>query len=219
MSSLTYKEKEKLEELFVKGGYVLEFNNKTFGEFFRETVDIDIHADKYCTTGESNSKAKKLRKFWKIEDDSIVGTAMKEMIDRVRVSNSDHFDEEKTTENAKKIENLKKECSSIIDKLLEEGRGSNLYLHKQIANYPTFNQKHFRDKIKRIEDALKNGDVELAIGTAKELIESCCKTILSERNSSLKNTSPKIQDLIKETMKNLKLTSDDIDEKKRVAML
>jgi hypothetical protein len=39
-----------------------------------------------------------------------------------------------------------------------------------------------RDLIERIEGAIDN-DPALAIGTAKELVESCCKTILAERQA------------------------------------
>jgi hypothetical protein len=41
LSSLTYIEKQKLErELRMEGGYVLNFSNRTFEEFFREVAGI-----------------------------------------------------------------------------------------------------------------------------------------------------------------------------------
>ena len=44
MSSLTHIEKQKLErELRMSGGYVLDFSNRTFEEFFREVVGVQIY--------------------------------------------------------------------------------------------------------------------------------------------------------------------------------
>jgi hypothetical protein len=51
----------------------------------------------------------------------------------------------------------------------------------------------------------------LAIGTAKELVESCCKTILAERQA-LPGGKPELPQLIKETFKELKLLPADIPE-------
>jgi len=68
-------------------------------------------------------------------------------------------------------------------------------------------------QITRMEAAVNN-DPDLAIGTAKELIESCCKTILSERKVDI-GSSMDIPKLVKATVKELKLTPKDIaDEAK-----
>jgi hypothetical protein len=45
MTSLTHIEKQKLErELGMSSGYVLNFSNRTFEEFFREVVGVEIYA-------------------------------------------------------------------------------------------------------------------------------------------------------------------------------
>jgi len=44
------------------GGYVLDFSNRTFEEFFREVVEININAPQYQLG--SASKAQRLRAFW-----------------------------------------------------------------------------------------------------------------------------------------------------------
>lgn len=75
--------------------------------------------------------------------------------------------------------------------------------HKVDANY-------IAQQITRMELAVTN-DPDLAIGTAKELIESCCKTILADRNVDIdKNWD--LPQLAKATMKELKLTASDIPE-------
>ncbi len=79
MSSLTDIEKRYLEKLLgMGGGYVLDFTDATFGEFF-ERHNVDIHGNKYRTFG--TSKAKKLRAFWASEPDQRVGTVLFEMLD------------------------------------------------------------------------------------------------------------------------------------------
>lgn len=79
MSSLTDIEKRYFEKLFGMGsGYVLDFSDATFGEFFHR-YEVDIHGHKYQTLG--TSKAKKLRAFWESEPDQLVGAVLAEMLD------------------------------------------------------------------------------------------------------------------------------------------
>ena len=79
MSSLTDIEKRYFEKLFDMGrGYVFDFSDATFGEFFRRH-NVDIHGRKYQAFG--TSKAKKLRAFWESEPDRLVGAALSEMLD------------------------------------------------------------------------------------------------------------------------------------------
>ena len=79
MSSLTHIETRYLEKLFEMGdGYVLDFTDATFGEFFGRH-NVDIHGSKYKIVG--TSKAKKLRAFWRLEPDRLVGAVLSEMLD------------------------------------------------------------------------------------------------------------------------------------------
>jgi hypothetical protein len=71
------------------------------------------------------------------------------------------------------------------------------------------------DQIRRMESAVES-DPSLAIGTAKELIETCCKTILSERGKPVTGT-PDISTLTKVTLKELKLIPEGIHETTRGA--
>ena len=70
-------------------------------------------------------------------------------------------------------------------------------------------------QITRMEAAVNN-DPSLAIGTAKELIESCCKTILSERGLT-QGSSDDLPKLVKATVKELKLTPKDIPDEAKAA--
>lgn len=72
MSSLKMTERQILEEHFgMSGGYVLNFSDRTSGEFVLEAVGRNIHDTKYTAGG--TSKANKLRTFWRAESDQMAG--------------------------------------------------------------------------------------------------------------------------------------------------
>src|SRR5665213_3007524 len=80
MSSLTIADKHNLEKfLGMGGGYVLNFSDRTFGEFMFEAANADIHSERYISEG--TSKARKLRSFWKIEPDYQVGKLILALLD------------------------------------------------------------------------------------------------------------------------------------------
>lgn len=70
-------------------------------------------------------------------------------------------------------------------------------------------------QITRMDAAVLN-DPGLAIGTVKELVETCCKTILADRGIAY-SKSADIPELVKLTSKELELTPDDIPEKAKAA--
>jgi hypothetical protein len=79
----------------------------------------------------------------------------------------------------------------------------------------SFDAKHMADQIRRMESAVES-DPSLAIGTAKELIETCCKTILEERGKPIIG-APDVSTLTKETLKELKLVPEGVPEAARGA--
>ncbi|WP_373032872.1 hypothetical protein [Sulfurovum sp.] len=80
MSSLKTIEKKYFEDLLgVASGYVLEFTNATYAEFFRETANIDIYSTKYAFNGDS--KGKRLRAFWEKESDLLVGKVLTALLE------------------------------------------------------------------------------------------------------------------------------------------
>ncbi|MBW0000317.1 MAG: hypothetical protein JO015_14550 [Verrucomicrobia bacterium] len=70
--------------------------------------------------------------------------------------------------------------------------------------------RHLAEQIRRTEQSVES-DPELAIGTAKELVETCCKTILAERGKPVAGT-PDMPSLLKETFKELRLVPEGIHE-------
>lgn len=79
-----------------------------------------------------------------------------------------------------------------------------------IKNESVFNADYLIRQVNRIETAISS-DPDLAIGTSKELIETCCKTILQECDVTF-DENWEITKLVKITFKQLKLTPDDIPD-------
>lgn len=195
------REKRVLEDfLGMGGGYVLNFSDRTFSEFVHEAVDIELHSDKYSIHG--SSKAKKLRAVWEVESDYLVGRLLNALIDYAQDASRE------TTEEAKK---LVERSRAIASRLL--AGGPSLDDLKQKAR--SLDANHLAEQIRRMEDSVET-DPSLAIGTAKELIETCCKTILSERGQKISCT-PDIPTLTKATLKELNLVPEGVPNAARGA--
>ncbi|KKZ09982.1 MAG: hypothetical protein TQ37_10415 [Candidatus Synechococcus spongiarum 15L] len=83
MSSLTHIEKLVLEKAFqMGGGYVLHFSDRTFAELF-DQHKIDISSPEYEDLG--SSKAKRLRRFWELEPDQLVGAVLSDMLNSYEI--------------------------------------------------------------------------------------------------------------------------------------
>lgn len=80
-------------------------------------------------------------------------------------------------------------------------------------NAAEFDAKRLAEQIRRIEQSIES-DPALAIGTAKELIETTCETILAERGKPVAGT-PDIPTLTKETLKELRLVPDGVPDSAR----
>lgn len=191
MSSLTAIEKNKLEKLFgMHTGYVLQFSNRTFEIFFSD-FEIEIYSEKYNQG--SGSKASYLRSFWRIESDHLVGQTILGMIEAATFSEED--------------KELVQTCKEISQRLLS----GKLNLSNIKSTINSFNLQYIENQIRRIENSI-NSDPDLAIGTSKELVESCCKTILNERAVQFDDKSDDLPKLMKLTLKELNLVPESIQD-------
>ncbi len=129
MSSLKPREMRLLEDLFsMSGGYVLTFSNEFFESLFRRAVGIEIYTDKYGFNG--NSKAKRLRAFWEVGQDSEVGKVLAEMLDVWEYENPQNNTGERDSRYG--------EARSIVTRLLGEENIQTdpvtLFLNKNFGN-------------------------------------------------------------------------------------
>jgi len=80
VSDLTAVEKRKIERALGMGsGYVLNFSNRTFADFFLDSVGLDIDDEKYDYA--SGSKANRMRAFWDKESNYLVGKVLGSLFD------------------------------------------------------------------------------------------------------------------------------------------
>lgn len=146
MSNLTPKEKRKLESLFdMAGGYVLNFSNRTFDEFLSE-LHIDIYNDKYAVNGDS--KAKRMRAFWELESNHLVGIAIKELIE--------YGIDEKLFNNQE--QSLIDDCLKISQRLISEQKVCEADSIKAIKP-----EKDFELLVKEIRQAIESNEPEKAL--------------------------------------------------------
>lgn len=79
MSDLSGSERRKLEKLLGMGsGYVLNFSDRTFAEFFDE-YRVEIDAERYKARG--TSKANRMRTFWDLDANYVVGRVISGLIE------------------------------------------------------------------------------------------------------------------------------------------
>lgn len=80
MAKLKHSERRLLESALRMGsGYVLNFSDRTYAEFFEDEFGIDIDHEKYRINGDS--KAKRLRTFWEVEDETTVARVLRRLWD------------------------------------------------------------------------------------------------------------------------------------------
>ena len=202
MSSLKALEKRKIEDLLgMQSGYVVSSNalsNRSFAEFFQDTLGIDIYSGRY--SGKGDSKANHLRSFWEIEPDHLVGEALAGLFEIWVYENPRPWD---GTTSA-----LFQSCEAIAARLKSAANDPTIHHIRNMA--VTFDAKHLAEQIKRMQKAIES-DPPLALGTAKELVETCCRTILRERGKPVTG-SPDVPALTKAAMKELKLVPESVPD-------
>lgn len=74
------KERQNLEHVLgMESGYVLDFTDRTFDAFFRETIGIDPEEHTHLFTGRGTSKAKRLRSFIEKGRPNVVAKLLREL--------------------------------------------------------------------------------------------------------------------------------------------
>ncbi|MCH7764898.1 MAG: hypothetical protein IIB95_14375 [Candidatus Marinimicrobia bacterium] len=140
MAKLKSNELLKIEKLFgFKSGYVLDFTNATFEQFFRTSFNIEIYSDKYEVYGDS--KGKRLRAILEIENNLIVGNVINELIEYWRTSKMLADSEITSSE-----ELLSKHCQDIADRLKGKIAGKQL-MTETYDNEKDFLKQNFGDII------------------------------------------------------------------------
>lgn len=139
MANLKASERRKLEDLFgMRSGYVLNFSDQTYSEFFND-YRVDINADLYRENG--NSKAKRMRVFWNITPNHMVGRVIEGLITygiQENCFSNDHL-------------SLIDNCKEISHRLLSDQSVTELDILTLIADERNFEvlAEHIREAIEK----------------------------------------------------------------------
>lgn len=152
MSNLSSLEKIKLEKFFgMSSGYVLNFSNRNFREFFLDNFRIDIYDSKYDYG--SGSKANRLRSFWIKEPNHIVGKLISDLLDYCKVQKQIGFQEFSLAE-----KDLIGECNKIAERLKQDSTVENIDVIQPYAD-----DKNFSLLAKSILESINNNEPETAL--------------------------------------------------------
>lgn len=194
-------------KLFNRSGYVLDFSTVDFDTFTMESVGVALCA-KYGL-----SKGKSLNSF--------VNEATDDMSNKLLLDLLEYYESQ--------YPNFENERDGINDPyswgVTNETYGKYYAKCKEIAQrikasqFSSFATKSVKEAFsseyinKQINIMLENQSVNPteSIGKAKELIESCCETIL-EKNGITPNKDWKLNNLVDETMKLLEVTPKHIPD-------
>ncbi len=207
MGSLTKIEVVTFLKLFNRNGYVLDFSTSDFDIFTTESIGVAL-CDKY-----KMSKGKSLESFVNEASDEDVIKLLKDLLDYYEEKYEKEFTQEANEETYEyfgynaEYARLHKKCRTYIDKILNI---STPLIANAVDLQVKFSSEYLTKQI-NLMMTMQNENPTDAIGKAKELIESCCKTILDNKGVAWdKNWD--ISKLTGETLKLLSLTPKNIPD-------
>ncbi len=188
MSDLTGIERIKLERLFKMGdGYVLSFSNRTFADFVLEKTGRLIYDDpQYAASGES--KAKRLRTFWRVESNHVAAKLIEALIDYEAPS---PFEDDETT-------SLRSECRKIVERLR-----SGVSVEEIDALTAEAQEPEFEVIAQQVRDALERNKPEAGLDRLHTYSVKFVRTICQEHGIATPRDKP-LHSLFGECVKRLR---------------
>lgn len=205
--AITQLEKGIFLSLFNRGGYVLDFSTNDFDNFTLMSVGVAL-CERYQL-----SKGKSLTAYL---DDCADGDALKLLNDLLEYYELHYEDEyvkpdvsEKRPYNhirySSEYARYYRKARAVIDREIAEHNpfeGASEYLKEQ------FSSEYMTAQINSLME-LRTTNPTDAIGKAKELVESCCRTILKETGVEVPS-SWGMNELIKETKRKLDIDTESV---------
>lgn len=194
-------EKGSFLALFNRGGYVLDFITADFDIFTLQSVGVAL-CEKYRL-----SKGKSLIAFLNEADDCQSLKLLSDLLEYYEL----HYQNEINGENngpydTTDYRSYYLKCRECIDR-----ESNSIIVNHQKADLAVhFTSEYMQSQIEILFRTREENPTE-AIGKAKELVESCCKTILEE-NGLQYGKACDAGRLIKETMECLNVAANDINE-------
>lgn len=194
-TQITENEIDDFLRLYNRSGYVLNFSTLEFDEFTSRSIGLAL-----CSHY-GLSKGKSLAKY--VYEASEVDT-IKLLCDLLEYYEREtEYDGERGNHNQYAL--YYDQCKKIYKRLKNSSIAIITYAN---ALSRQFSSEYMSTQIALMLKMQKENPTE-AIGKAKELVESCCKTILEERNVAI-NPDWKLNNLVDETVKLLHITPRDI---------
>ena len=192
---------------FNQGGYVLDFSTNDFDNFTGEVVGVFV-CSKYHL-----SKGKSLTAYTVDAPEQDVIKLFAALIEHYKLSPEYDRDKEYNQARFRQYE----KCKAIIDRA-SNGNATSL-VASQIKK--EFDSEYINAQIQLMITMQEKNPTE-SIGKAKELIESCCKTII-ESNGEIIKDSINMGQLVKQTLSSLNIPDKgvamDLEEEKIVKQI
>jgi len=190
MSDLTNLEKRGLERVLGMGsGYVLDFSNRTFEEFVLDSTGKSIYAGEYETGG--GSKANRLRAFWSIESNRIVGKLLGDLL--AYASERQISADEKP---------LLETCRSTVQRL-----SHNQPVPEIDAITPNSAERVFAVLAKSVRDSIEKNEPESGLDRLHTFVVKYMRVLCEKRGITTERDKP-LHSLVGEYIKRLKEAGD-----------
>lgn len=191
-------------KLFVRGGYVLNFTTADFDTFTMDSIGIQL-CNHYGL-----SKGRSLLAFIEESDPETATKLLLDLFEYYEFYFSFEYEAEGLDE-ANKL-TFNKEMRSRYLECKKVARREHAILHPLQTSVEyilqEFSSDFMNERISLLM-SMRESDPTEAIGKSKELIESCCKTILGKLDIDI-NRKWDLPRLIKETMKALSISTETI---------
>lgn len=167
MADLSSIERRKLERLLrMGGGYVLDFSDRTFSEFFEEHTRRDIDATVYRDRG--GSKANRLRGFWAVEGNHLAGKVIQALVLYGQAENC-LGDEPGLTE-------LTDDCWKIASRMMRDTPVAELD-----SLTATVDERDFETVAQHVREAIEKNQPEAALDRLHTFVIKYVRTLCERR--------------------------------------
>lgn len=198
MSKIDSTIKTRMESILrMEDGYILEFTNATFKAFCLEVISEGLEDLKYKEEGES--KAKRLRGFWKNGTKIKIKQLSLKLLERWDV---DTKESEKTEE---KKESIKK-CKEYFDSYDTSEFGVVETTIGERLDVEILSHRFIQEQIEKASKKLDEEDFSGAITNSRSLLEQVLKELVIKLN--IENTSHELPRLYKDVARAMDMEVD-----------
>lgn len=208
---LTKLEMGAFAKLFYRGGYILDFSTASFDAFTMDCTGIPL-CEHY-----GMSKGKSMLAYLDEANPADATRLLLDLFEYYEFNFRPEFDPAAADEFAsyrhqKGMRSLYIKCKEIADR----ERAESTYLQSSVQYLQAEFSSEFMNERIELLMKMRESDPTEAIGKSKELIESCCKTILGKLSITVEKTWT-LSQLVKNTMKALSITTETVTGNSREA--